>query len=371
MTETLNRHATAFHALQPLAKSSNLDKYYDIYEISNIEVQEFQLGLGLADGEDAETLRALRTVFARIFTARKIVLCTLLALEANGSSADFTRWSTAMDEVQALAMSTGEAAQRIIDLLNEEDHKAPATPSPKVPSTPGRENTKVQLRKLNTLAQGIRALHAKMHLIREEAEADLDNANSSSTEISTTLLTQYESIGADLKNLMQEWEVGRASLAMSAERNSVSVANGNMLGDYISRSSSSFRSSVGARTPMSPTFRIGSESAVAVAGSPLDALRSLNGDLPLFSPLEESSNETAAGGGDGEIFEAVALPVRKKRMSLTRDERMAKMREERERMAAARERMEASTSMLRELETVIKLRPSNRTGNGGARITSI
>jgi len=54
----------------------------------------------------------------------------------------------------------------------------------------------------------------------------------------------------------------------------------------------------------------------------------------------------------------VALP--RPRSLLTREERIAKMKDEREQKALARQQMDATRGMLRELETVINLRPRNR-----------
>jgi hypothetical protein len=63
------------------------------------------------------------------------------------------------------------------------------------------------------------------------------------------------------------------------------------------------------------------------------------------------------------VFEAVALTPsstlrrqRQQSLALTREERIARMNEERERIAAGRRAREASQSMLRELESVIRLR---------------
>jgi hypothetical protein len=69
-----------------------------------------------------------------------------------------------------------------------------------------------------------------------------------------------------------------------------------------------------------------------------------------------------------EIFEAIVMPTSRKRQSLTREERIARVKEDRARQAAARERTDASTNMLKELETVIKHRPQ---ANKSHRVTSI
>jgi len=96
-----------------------------------------------------------------------------------------------------------------------------------------------------------------------------------------------------------------------------------------------------------------------VGGSPLDALKALTGD-------ELSSSNIDASASDEEIFEAIALP--RKRLSMTREEKIAKMREDRARQSIAREKADANTNMLRELETVIKHRPHRRLSS---RVTSL
>lgn len=101
---------------------------------------------------------------------------------------------------------------------------------------------------------------------------------------------------------------------------------------------------------MSPAHSLGG--ITAVGESPSDALRVLNGEDVPRSGID-------AAVSDEEIFEAISQPL--KRSSMTRVERIAKMKEDRIRQAAAREKADASTHMLKELETVIKLWPRGRT----------
>ena len=199
---------------------------------------------------------------------------------------------------------------------------------------------RVQLRKLSSLSQGIRGLQAKMHVLREESDRTLDESEDIS-ELGSNLMTQYESIGADLKNLMQDWENGKAALALNINRHERQIS----------------QSSRGAKSPLSPTFSLGGRTVIG--GSPSDALKVLNGD-------DQSRSSVETSGSEEEIFEAVALP--RQRSQLTREERIAKMKEDRLKQASVREKAAANTHMLRELETVIKLRPQSRTSG---RISSI
>jgi hypothetical protein len=339
-------------------------KYHDVYDLSPEELQEVESTLDDLAAEDKTSLRSLRMLFTRLYLARKSTLCCLLALPADGGDADITRWSLAVDEMQKLAMTTGICLQRLTDILNEQDRKSRRKSllfewftgglltlfvlGDSIPRSPvtklgfGRDRHRSQLRRLNSLSQGIRGLHAKIHLIREESDACIERS-ADEIDLSQTLISQYESIGADLRGLLQEWEAGKSALMANLERP-----------ERPSRPPSIFL-----RSPASPTSSIGG--STAVDGSPAAALRALNGETQsslLLGPDDHLD--------DDEVFEAIALP--RKRNSMTREERIARMKEDRARQSVVREKADASTNMLKELETVIKLRPR---GKNGSRITSI
>jgi vezatin len=205
----------------------------------------------------------------------------------------------------------------------------PTPPTPRIPLTPGRERWRGQLRKLNGLSTGIRGLQAKLQLLREESDRSLDESDDIS-ELGSNLLLQYDSIGIDLRALMQSWEEGRAALATGIDRNERRISSMSTL--------------------LSPASSISGPTAVdeVIGGTASDALKALNGELDI------SSN-----GDSDEVFEAVAMP--RPRSLLTREERIAKMKEDREKREVARDRSEANKGMLRELEMVINLRPRPRT----------
>lgn len=216
----------------------------------------------------------------------------------------------------------------------------PIPATPKIPLTPGRERWRAQLRKLNSLSSGIRGLQAKLHLLREESDRNL-NETEDVSELGTNLMIQYESVGIDLKALMQEWEDGKAALASNIDRNERRLSS--MSG------------------VLSPTTSLGGLTAVEEGGA-VDALKALIGEATARSSVDCSSS-------DGEeVFEAIAVP--RQRSILTREERIAKMKEDRVKRESVKDKAEANTRMLRELESVINLRPKGRTTPAG-RITSI
>ncbi len=213
-------------------------------------------------------------------------------------------------------------------------------PTPKIPLTPGRERWRAQLRKLNSLSSGIRGLQAKLHLLREESDKNL-NETEDVAELGTNLMIQYESVGIDLRALMQEWEDGKAALASNIDRNERRVSSMSSM--------------------LSPTSSLGGLKAVDDGGV-FDALKALNGESRSRNSMDFSSSDVE------EVFEAIAIP--RQRSTLTREERIAKMKDDRTKKESVKSKVEVNTKMLRELESVINMRPRGRTTPGG-RITSI
>jgi hypothetical protein len=161
------------------------------------------------------------------------------------------------------------------------------------------------------------------------------------SELGTNLMIQYESIGMDLKALMQEWEDGKAALASNIDRNERRISSMSGI--------------------LSPTTSLGGLTAVE-EGNAMDALKALNGEARSRSSMDFSSSDAE------EVFEAVAIP--RQRSTLTREERIAKMKEDRAKRESMKDKAEANTHMLRELESVINMRPRGRTTPAG-RVTSI
>jgi hypothetical protein len=154
-------------------------------------------------------------------------------------------------------------------------------------------------------------------------------------------MIQYESIGVDLKALMQEWEDGKVALASNIDRNERRISSMSGM--------------------LSPTTSLGGLTAVE-EGNPSDALRALNGETKSRSSMDFSSSDAE------EVFEAIALP--RQRSTLTREERIAKMKEDRVKRESMREETDANTHMLKELQSVINMRPRGKT-SAGERITTL
>lgn len=123
LSELLEHYLNAKQRLRPLTDTTNLEKYYDIYDFSPEELQEAESALFDNNNEDRTSLRLLRILFAKVYTARKGTLCCLLALPADGEESDIKKWNAAIEVMENLATRTGTCIQKLTDILNEQDRK--------------------------------------------------------------------------------------------------------------------------------------------------------------------------------------------------------------------------------------------------------
>lgn len=326
--EVLDEYIQITTVVKGFSEQTNLEKYLDIYEISDFDISDANRGFDDDEFGEPESLRALKIIASRFHTVRKVFLCALLALDASAEEQDLLRWTTAVEALRILNAATSSAHAKLRNILIEEE-RFPSPTAQRTPLTPGRERWRSQLHKLNGLGTGIRGLQAKLQLLRDESNRALDDSSDIS-ELGPHLMLQYESIGTDLKDLMNVWEEGKAALALGIDRNEKRLSTMSTL--------------------VSPTTSLSGLTTVGEEGNAAAALKALNGET-LEADIEP----------EPEMFEAVAQPARQ-RSTLTRDERIIKMKEEREQKAQARQQMDATRGMLRELETVINLRPPrNRT----------
>ncbi|KAL1310702.1 hypothetical protein AAFC00_000960 [Neodothiora populina] len=331
----------AHTSLATLLNEEDLDRLLDVYDIPHHAIQE-ATNPELGDAQevtDGESLKSLRIVGYQYTTLRRTVLCSLMSLGADGGKPDFARWWAAIDIMRSLATVSAKWAQKLNDLLREtEQFTMPATP--KLSPRPTNDRLRAQVRNITNVSSGIRSLQAKMALLREESNKAIQGSEDL-TDLGPNLMSQYESIGADLKMLMQAWETGKASLANNIDKQErrISLASGGL---------------------RSPASSLGGLTAVE-EGGPEEALRALMG--------ETKSNRSSLSASDEEVFEGISLPRQRPHSTLTREERISKMQEERLKQVEIRSKRDSSTNMIRELQSVMVLRNPKR--NNAGRITSV
>ena len=356
-------HNRACISLRHLAQEADLEKYYDIYDIQMVDLEEAELGFdGNEDLGDLQSLKALKTLLHRLHTIRRVFLCSLLAIDADGGYADYTRWGLAVEQLRSLGTLIAELASELGKILASEEGgwivarpggraRIPifltspefAVPStPKTPPNPESEKCRGQLRKLNSLSQALRGLQAKMHVLREESDRTLQESHDLS-DFGRDLLAHYDSIGADLKGLVDEWENARAFLTLSVDRQT-------------SPRNSKSPESIDGATLVGDTPRNSGLFGKDAGGGWADAA-----GMGLFSQAEAELGQETADETMEEVFEAVAEPPKPRaRSQLSREERIRRVQEERARAAEARRSVDVELAVQRELQNVLLNRPAPR-----------
>jgi len=120
----IENYLQVLSVVKTFAQQVDLEKYHDVYDISDFDISDAMQGFSEQDFEDAESLRTLKIAAARFHTIRKIFLCSLLAFEATGDNTDFLRWSTAVESFRTLTEATTESIEKIRQILNEEESKS-------------------------------------------------------------------------------------------------------------------------------------------------------------------------------------------------------------------------------------------------------
>ena len=121
--------APYYHAyldLRPHAVATDLEKYFDVYEINGIDLQDAEIiaTCDLSEMENADKLHDLKIGLQKLHRVRKIFLCTLLALNADGGKADFRRWSITSEVMASLSTMVAKTVFDMDEVLGDEEGKS-------------------------------------------------------------------------------------------------------------------------------------------------------------------------------------------------------------------------------------------------------
>jgi hypothetical protein len=115
-------HNRACISLRHLVQETDLEKFYDIYDLQLADLEEAELGIEPSeDLGDLESLKALKTLLHRLHTTRRVFLCSLLAIDANGGYSDYTRWGLAVEQLRSLGNLIAELAGELRKILAEQE----------------------------------------------------------------------------------------------------------------------------------------------------------------------------------------------------------------------------------------------------------
>ena len=118
----LEPYFQAYCNLKSYANGTDLEKYYDIYEISRIDgVSAETIATSSSAGKEVpNSLNGLKRLLSNLHLMRKLVLCSMLALDTCGVHKDVAQWPAAIQAMQSLTSLTNGAAQHLDRLLSAE-----------------------------------------------------------------------------------------------------------------------------------------------------------------------------------------------------------------------------------------------------------
>lgn len=337
ITQLVNGH----DQLQLFLNAEDLKNYHHIYEISTEELASAVKLANEISIDSGISLKQLRLLVQVYHLARKCFLIDLLALRASSAWSDVYQWRIVLQMLHSLAQETARVAEHLDGALTAEEYADDKLNTDLIEdelrihyqrdaNSPRLEHAKSQLRRFEALINSIRTMNAKAKLARSDI-ADHLSSDCHESPLTAVVAKHYEDLGSELRSLMMEWERGRNTMLLGL------AADG--------RSS---RPSSGIRSPLSPSPSLGG--LTMVDGGPGDALKLLNGEDDHSDPVSL----------DEEVFEAVARPRKRMSLAFSREEKLAKLQEDRKKRATLQEQADTTTNMLRELQMVIKHRPHQR-----------
>jgi hypothetical protein len=342
-------------------QENEFDRFLEVYDIRHDDIEDAKIGFVDVAQEELETVRSLKLYQYRLTTLRRVLLCSCLSLQATGRQSDSGRWRIAVAVMEYLTQLLVDS-NIILGKLLEDEKQIPTGARPARPLSLGSRPSSVSstasglpqaVRPISTLITGVHSLSARLHILRSSVIAPQFGDPTKSE-----LKEQYEALGDDLKALMRDWEQGREAMTSDGIKQNKRISS--MIGS----------SPNGLEVLHEDEDGEGTRDFTA-AQARAKALRALTGEgtkrtsmpLPLHLPLTPPVS-IADGGSDTStlseereaVFEALAMPRTRERSSLsgmTREQRIAKMHEDQQKMAAARRSRDVQGDMMSELRTVI------------------
>ncbi|KAK8042088.1 hypothetical protein PG993_006611, partial [Apiospora rasikravindrae] len=347
MLKIMNRYFTTARAIR---KFSNQDLLR--FHEQGKQCDPESIGAALDDFRStnvdvSQMTSKLKESYVTVQGLRKMFLLSLFCLEPQDASSDYLRFTTALEGLRLCNDVTESATTQIQRALVAEETNLwqHSTSRARVcPLSPDREKWKHQVRKIGLLNNSIRGLQAKMVLLAEESNKVIDDEHGDMSHLGSTFMSQYEMIGKDLKALMDAWETGKAAVASAINRNE--------------------KKRVSSASMLSPVTSISELASVSEeSDGPDAALRRLNGD---HSPPTEPGSP-ANFTTDPVEYEAIAETATKPRSTMTREERIKSMQEERASKILAREKAMESGWFMGELKSVLQHRGEETLSAGNNR----
>lgn len=199
-------HTRAGENMQHLTDRTDLHKLLDVYCLDEFEDRDDD------EMNHEQSLAALKVLQAQTHRLRRRFLCCLMAIDFTGTRSEIRVWKEAVSQLKE-EHDLIEQLAREMDRMISNDISGMKLDRFKL-TTPTESCRKV--RGLTTLSQSLRGIQARMHVFGEDTLRLLEVDSGQAGD--PNLIETYDSIGADLQALVEEWHSGRSAIHQTLSR---------------------------------------------------------------------------------------------------------------------------------------------------------
>ena len=113
----------AYQYLSLCAVQVDLEKYFEIYEISQMDIEDTATGATpqVSEPDSRNALHELKADYCKIQILRRMLLCALLALGAEECTSNVSKWSLAIEHMETMISITSRSAVQVREAISTEE----------------------------------------------------------------------------------------------------------------------------------------------------------------------------------------------------------------------------------------------------------
>ena len=123
----LERYHQVCQRLEMYADAHDLDKYYDVYELSREDVRATEQSWD-THGLNTPSLNSLQDIelpFETLHIVTRMLLCILLALDAEGGRKECATWTIVIEALTHISMVNARKVNTLHQALGNEEGRSP------------------------------------------------------------------------------------------------------------------------------------------------------------------------------------------------------------------------------------------------------
>ncbi|ODV89958.1 hypothetical protein CANCADRAFT_1689 [Tortispora caseinolytica NRRL Y-17796] len=197
--------------IRPFCDPLSLRTLTSLYKVDERELTALPIGDPRTE-HTSTSISSLKKRFTKLFVARKLFICELLALKATGRNEDREIWICVTKETDKVSNLIGQAVNTMFDAYSYDSNlQQIVQESLKSANQPKSDMLLKHTAAMNAVSGGLNSIEARLRLASEETLNSL-MGNEDTVEKAEKLLAHYDMISTDIESLLLEWRKGRDQL---------------------------------------------------------------------------------------------------------------------------------------------------------------